>query len=331
MIACADVEVKMNRKYDVICLGIICQDIVMTDIPEDALQRDAVVAKDIIFTSGGDANNQAVTLARLGSKTALLLKIGSDSISNSVYDELEKEPLDLSLIIRDEKAKITLSICMVKQNGERSFLVGKGSEDCFLTLDDINLNLLKETKAITVGSLFALKDLDRGGISTIFQKAREFDTITICDMTIDMMGIGPEAIMDVYPYTDYMMPSLEEAHYVTGETDPDKIADTLLSYGVKTVILKMGSEGCFVKNKDVRFFCDPYDIKPLDTTGCGDNFLAGFTHYIVQGRSLEEAIQFASATGALNATGIGAHLTVYKEAQVLEFMKTHKQVALNRN
>lgn len=320
----------MNRKYDVICLGMICQDIVMIDIPEDALQRDSVVAKEVIITSGGDANNQAVTLSRLGSKTAPLLKMGRDSISNSVYDELEKEPLDLSLIIRDEKAKITMTVCVIKPNGERSFLVGKGSENCFLTMEDIDLNLLKETKAITVGSLFTLKDLDRGGISKIFQKAREFGTITICDMAIDMMGIGPDAVMDVYPYTDYMMPSLEEAHYVTGEIDPDKIADALLSYGVKTVILKMGSEGCFVKNKDIRFYCDPYDIKPLDTTGCGDNFLAGFTHYLIQGRSLKEAIQFASATGALNATGIGAHLTVYGEAQVLDFMSTHRQVTLKR-
>lgn len=320
----------MNRKYDVICLGIICQDIVMTDIPEDALRHDSIIAKKVIVTSGGDATNQAVTLSRLGSKTALLLKMGLDSISNSVYDELSKEPLDLSLIIREEKAKITLSVCVIKPNGERTFLVGKGSENCFLTMEDINLNLLKETKAITIGSLFTLKDLDCGGISKIFQKAREYGTITICDMAIDMMKIGPGAVMDVYPYTDYMMPSLEEAHYVTGETDPDKIADTLLSNGVKTVILKMGAEGCFVKNKEVRFFCDPYDINPVDTTGCGDNFLAGFTHYIIQGKSLKDAIQFACATGALNAMGLGAHLTVHSEEQVLEFMRTHKQVSLNR-
>lgn len=321
----------MDRKYDVICLGFVCQDVVMTGIRADALQHDSTVANEVIFTSGGDANNQAVTLARLGSKTALLAKLGTDAVSNSIYEEWKKENLDLSLIIRDDKAKINFCVCAIMPSGERSFLVGKGNKASSLTLNDINTDILKETKAITVGSLFTLMDLDGEGIAEIFRRAREYNTITICDMATDMMGIGPDAIKGVCPYTDYMMPSLEEATYVTGETDPDKIADKLLSYGVKTVILKLGGEGCFVKNKDLRFFFDPYDIKPVDTTGCGDNFLAAFTHYIVKGKSLYEAIEFASATGALNATGFGAHLTVKSEAQVLEFMKTHKQVKLNRD
>ena len=62
----------------------------------------------------------------------------------------------------------------------------------------------------------------------------------------------------VYPYTDYLMPSYDEAIYVTGEKDPDKIADYFLDAGVKNVVLKLGGEGCFFKNREKRFFTDPF-------------------------------------------------------------------------
>ena len=61
----------MCKKYDVICIGFIVQDIVMSNIPYDALTRDTSVADEGLITSGGDAANQAVTLSYLGSHTAL--------------------------------------------------------------------------------------------------------------------------------------------------------------------------------------------------------------------------------------------------------------------
>ncbi|WP_343210113.1 carbohydrate kinase family protein [Anaerolentibacter hominis] len=319
----------MERQYDVISIGFIAQDILMTNIPKDALERDASTADQVIFSSGGDANNEAVTLARLGDKAALLVKIGTDTVGNTIYDGLSEEPLDLSLIIRDDRARMPLAICVIQPDGNRSFLLGMG-KDYFLTLEDVDLSLVQKARAITVGSLFSLERLDHGGITAIFKEARKYGTITIADMTADLKKIGPEAISDVYPYTDFMMPSLEEATYVTGETDPDKIADWFLAAGVKNVVLKLGGDGCFVKNAQERFYTDPFQIEPVDTTGCGDNFVAGFTHCLIRGKSLRECADFACGVGALNALGIGAHLTVKSEQHVLDFMNSTPRAALNR-
>lgn len=320
----------MNKKYDVICIGCIDQDIVISNIPYDALTRDTSVADDGFITSGGDAANQAVNLSYLGSKTALLVRLGTDTVGNTVYSGLENDPLDLSLIIRDDRAVTMLSIVVIKPDGERSFLVKPGNEYFHLKSQDVSDEALSQTRAITIGSLFCLPGLDGPGVADILERAHKYDVTTICDITYDLNHIGPDAQRCVYPHVDYMIPSMEEALYTTGETDPDKIADIFLSWGVKNVLLKLGSKGCFFKNSTERFFSDPYQITTVDTTGCGDSFVAAFTHALLKGWSHEKCADFACATGALNATGLGAHLTIKSEQQVLDFMASTPKIAVER-
>ena len=320
----------MSRSYDAVCIGFIVQDIMITDIPEDALTRDTTIGGTAMVTSGGDAGNEAITLGNLGSKTALLTKIGTDSIGNSIQAIVEQEPVDTSLIIRDECAEMMMAIVVIKPNGDRSFLVKQGNTAYYLKPDDISDNVLKNTRAITIGSLFCLPGLDGPGIANVLRRAQHFGTLTICDMTHDSCKIGPHAMDCVYPHVDYMMPSMEEAYYVTGETDPDLIADYFLSQGVKNVVLKLGGDGCFFKNNSQRFFSDPYVVKAIDTTGCGDNFLGGFTHALLKGWDMEHCCDFACAVGALNATRLGAHHVIKSEQQVLDFMKSTPQKHLIR-
>lgn len=311
----------MSKKYDAVCIGFIVQDIIVTDIPKDALSKDTSVAKEAMITSGGDAGNEAVTLAHLGNRTAPLVKIGRDAIGNSIYAGLEHEPVDLSLIIRDDKAEMMMAIVVIQPDGERSFLVKRGNRHYQLLPEEIPEEALQEARAVTVGSLFCLPGLDGAPIAGILKRARSYGAITLCDMSHDLDRIGPEAQLPVYPHVDYMVPSLEEALYVTGETDPDKVADYFLSHGAGNVVLKLGAEGCFFKNHEKRFFTDPYVVTAIDTTGCGDNFLGGFTHALLKGWPVEKCTEFACAVGAINATGLGAHHTVKSEQQVLSFME----------
>ena len=320
----------MNKPFDVICLGAITQDIIFTGIPSDTMSRDTSVAQQAFLTSGGDAGNEAVTLGRLGSKTALLVKIGLDSIGNSIYSTLENEPVDRSLIIREEKAETMMAAVLIQPNGNRSFIVKKGNKHVYLTPEEISNEILSMTRAITVGSLFCLPGLDGTGISDVLKRAKALELITFCDMTYDLNQIGPRSMDSVYPYVDYMAPSLEEAVYTTGHSTPDQIADFYLSLGVKNVILKLGADGCFVRNAKTRFFSDPYCITPIDTTGCGDSFLGAFTHAVLKGWDLRSAADFACAAGALNATGIGAHHTIKSEQHVLNFMSRTKKRKLIR-
>lgn len=320
----------MSKKYDAVCIGFVVQDILMTDVPKDALSRDTSVASSATVTSGGDAANEAVTLGRLGSHTGLLVKLGTDSIGKSIYSTLEDEPIDLSLLIRDDEAQMILAIVMIQPDGERSFVIRKANEKSYLTAAEVSDEVLKNTRAVTVGSLYCIPGLDGEPIADVLKRAQSYGAITICDMTYDQLNIGPKAQEASYPHLDYIMPSMEEATYVTGETEPDRIADYFLARGVKNVVLKLGSKGCFFKNAEKSFYSDPYDVKAVDTTGCGDCCLGGFTHALLKGWPIEKCVDFACAVGAINATGVGAHHTVQSEEHVLSFMETTPHRVINR-
>ena len=149
-------------------------------------------------------------------------------------------------------------------------------------------------------------------------------------MTYDMHKIGARSFDKLYPAIDYLMPSYDEAVFVTGEMEPDKIADVFLKAGVGNVVLKLGDQGCFFKNAEERFYTDPYSVKPVDTTGCGDNFVAGFVHELLKGMPHKVCTEFACGIGGLNSLGLGAHRTVQSEMHVEEFMKKTEKVKYDR-
>lgn len=313
-----------KREFDVICIGFAAQDIVMTGIPENALEQDSVSAREVLVTSGGDANNQAVILGRLGSRTALLAKLGTDIVSDSIYWELQQEKTDLSLIQRKQDVCNLLAVCVCRDDGQRSFLLHRG-KGYHWSSGEIPNGLLARTRAISLGSLFNLGELDIGGAENLFKRAKEENVITIADMTADIEHIGPDKIQGIYPFTDYLLPSFREAAYITGEKSPERMAEFFLNRGVKNVAVKLGEKGCYFKNLKEEFYMQSFRVPVVDTTGCGDNFVAGFIHQILKGKSMKEAAEFACAAGAINATVPGAHHAVISEKQVLELINKMKR------
>ena len=78
-------------------------------------------------------------------------------------------------------------------------------------------------------------------------------------------------------------------------------------------------------NRNKNFYADPFEVTPVDTTGCGDNFTAGFIHAYLKGMTDEACLQFASAAGALNSLGLGASSYIRSEEMVLEFIRKTRQ------
>lgn len=320
-----------SKKYDVICIGQAVQDILLQNIPKDIFlsETDTHQVDSLIITAGGDAVNEAVVLARLGDRASIVARLDNKVTGDIIYRELQNEHVDVSLLARKDNCENFISLIFIHPDGNHSFIVSPGN-DYALHRTDVDFDIFRQTRAVSAASLLSLGELDTNGIEEIFKIAKEAGAYTFADANFDLKHIGPDAVKSVYPFTDYFMPSLDEAVYLSGEKKTEDIADWFLRQGVSNVILKLGERGSFFKNASESFYMDPYVVSPVDTTGCGDNFVAAFIHSVLKGLSHRECMEFANGAGALNSKGIGAHFHIRSESQVWDFMRTASKLHIER-
>src|SRR5262249_3958586 len=88
--------------------------------------------------------------------------------------------------------------------------------------------------------------------------------------------------------------------------EPKDVASALRDFGVKTVGLKLGCEGCYVVSAEGEVAAPTFTISPVDGTGSGDAWDAGFLCGVLNRWDIERTALFANAVGALCVTGLGA-------------------------
>ena len=92
-------------------------------------------------------------------------------------------------------------------------------------------------------------------------------------------------------------------------------------YKINVVLITRGDAGVFAFDKRERAFYDSgYQIKVEDNIGSGIAFCAGFLHYYLNGKSIQDSLNFGNAAGALNTTKRGA-TEYFNKKDVLSFMK----------
>ncbi|MDR1827423.1 MAG: sugar kinase [Methylobacteriaceae bacterium] len=133
-------------------------------------------------------------------------------------------------------------------------------------------------------------------------------------------------INDLASRADIVLPGFGEAVTLTGSEDLDTQADFYLNSGAKTVIIKTGAKGAFVKTIHESFTMPAYKVeKIVDTVGAGDGFAVGVVSALLEGFSLKDAVQRGAAIGALAIMSPGDNDGLPTVAGLKAFMESHKQ------
>lgn len=308
----------------VLCIGSVTCDIIVQTV--DSLPPPGVLQSvdRITLHVGGCAANAAIDLAKLGVPVSLSCKVGRDIYGDFVKSSAKEWGVNTQGIVFDEVNSTTLSVVCVGSDGERSFLYQPGSAAAF-TKDDIAEELLQSHDIVFVAGAMLLSSFDGKPCAQVLQKAQAMGKYTIMDTAWDFDDVWMPKIVDTMPYLDLFMPSYDEAVKLTGKTEPDDIADSLFSLGVKNVIIKLGKKGAYICPKgQERVLLPTYsDIKPVDTTGAGDSFCAGFITGLAQNWDYIASGRFANAVGTHCIMEVGASTGIKSIAEILDFMNSH--------
>jgi sugar/nucleoside kinase (ribokinase family) len=257
--------------------------------------------------------------AKLGLETGILCSLGEDDAGDMIIGALRRCGVDTARVLRSSEHQTPVTTMFVHEDGTRRSITNSAHRYNFHPENAVSR--FSDARALILGSLFRAPFDDPAVVLTVLRAAKEAGQLVFADtkmpnfrfLTLDDLG-------DSLPLIDYITPNEDEARYYSGKETPEEMADAFLSRGVRSVIIKLGSRGCFFKNREGSFSLPACEIRAVDATGAGDNFVAGFASEILRGASNADALRFANACGAICTTAVGAGTALRDREQVLRFL-----------
>ncbi len=236
---------------------------------------------------GGDVLNVSIALARLGHRPAFLTALGSDQWSADLMAAWQEEGIDTSLIARHPQRVPGLYGVTVDSTGERSFtywrqasaardlfalpetqtLLDEAGEADLLFLSGITLSLYDADGRAAILAL--AKGLRARGGDVVFDgnyRRRGWQDVAEARAAFDALA----------PAVSIALPTCEDETVVYGDTTPEAIAARWHAAGAREVVVKLGADGAYVAAAGDAFIVPTQAIRPIDTTGAGDAFDAGY-------------------------------------------------------
>jgi 2-dehydro-3-deoxygluconokinase len=264
---------------------------------------------------GGDTLNTAIHLARSGINTAYLTALGTDPFSDGLKEQWAAEGLDTGLVLADPARNPGLYAITTDDAGERSFTYWRSESAArqLFACHDIGAALENaknaDLLAFSLISLAVLPDEGRQALLSLAAMVRDnggivaFDgnyrprlwsdqrTARACrDAAIGIATIG--------------LPTLEDEALLSGEADADAVFQHWQGLGCMETVVKLGPRGCRLANGQI--VAPERVLSPLDTSGAGDAFNAGYLGSRLQGHSPARAAVAAHALAAWTIMRPGA-------------------------
>jgi ribokinase len=310
----------IRLSFDVITIGNIVSDFVAAPVKRMPCWGELYsIEKPINMNIGGNAAIFSVCASQLGLHTGLIGKIGDDEIGKMLLTKLSASSVDVSGVKISTQKPTSVTLAIANEQGDRSFFHHFGANSD-LSIKDINIQYFNDTKALLLCSYFIMPGLDGKPAKKILQTAKDNNLITFFDVAWDPSGRWK--VKDILDNVDVFIPNEDEITSITHKSSISDAVKDILASGVDTVVVKLGSKGCYIKNKKgKKVRLDAYKVNAIDATGAGDSFNAGFVYGILNGWDLEKTGRFANAAGALSVTKLGGATAAPKIEEVEEFMK----------
>jgi len=312
-----------EKQFDYVSMGFYTFDCLgwpFTAIPPGG---GCYLIDELTLAVSGAAGVAAIAAAKMGLKTLAVGGVGEDLMGDWVMERLRHFRVDSSMMQHRPGWKTSSSIVTTRADGSRPALHMKGATGNFV-VEEGDFARITDAKVFHLGGVGLMDAMDGERNAKLMKFAKDQG----CTTTVDIFAGSADDLPDVaavLPWTDYFMPSIEEARALSGLEDIEDCTRFFHDKGVACCVFTLGGDGAYYSHADgTRFKIPAYEIDVKCTCGCGDAFDAGYAVALVKGMDPETAVRFAQATSALNATGLGSQAGVQDFEHTWNFMQTTK-------
>jgi sugar/nucleoside kinase (ribokinase family) len=302
---------ELERALDILVLGELNPDIVVADQdPRPGFGQVERIVESITMVVGSSSAIFACGAARLDLSIAFVGVVGDDTFGRFMLEALADAGVDVSGCRVDADHPTGASVILTSGR-DRAILTAIGTI-ASLEVDDVPSELMARARHLHAGSFF-LQTTSRDRLPETFRAARERGQTTSFDTNWDPEERWGGGVRGMLAAADVFFPNELEARRIAGVDDVEAAARELSRIGGEgrtdggpLIAVKLGPEGALACRSEGPVVRVPaYPISPIDTTGAGDSFDAGFLRAWLDGASPEEALRYGVVCGALSTTGIG--------------------------
>lgn len=268
---------------------------------------ETVLGDSLLFTPGGKGANQACAAAKLCGDASVLGCVGDDDFGRLQKKSLEKAGVDVTHLKIDAQRPTGTAIIFVNEEGNNSIVVIPGANQ------GCDVAYLKENDSLFQSSSILLLQMEipLESIYYSIRRAHELGKRVILNPA-PAPGSLPD---DIWGMLEYITPNETELERLSGRPvytveDMLSAAQTLLSRGVKNVMVTIGKRGVLLVNAAGAVIHPTTDLKPVDTTAAGDTMNGAFLVALSEGKSEEEAIRFGNVASSISVTRKGAQESI---------------------
>jgi sugar/nucleoside kinase (ribokinase family) len=277
---------------------------VMTDVivqPEGPVLRGSDRRASITVQPGGSAANQAAWLAHYGAAVDFAARVGAADIEGETarFKEIGVTPH----LVGDLNRETGRLIALIDADGERSFLTDRGANEA-LEARDISDALIASASHISLSGYSFFAPSPRAAVLDVMRRVGD-KPISVDPASAEFLReVGADNFLAWTQGAAILFPNEEEAAVLAGSADPETQCARLATH-YPLVVIKRGAAGAEAAQGARRWRIKAAKTEPVDTTGAGDAFVAGFLAARLTGADIPIALGRAAAAGAVASTIVG--------------------------
>jgi sugar/nucleoside kinase (ribokinase family) len=280
---------------------------------------EKIPVKNLEFTIGGNAANNAVGVTRLGVKAMIVLTLGADTIGDLIVEKLIKERVDTTYVIRQPVTFSNYST-VINYAGERTIFSYHAPRSYEFP---VQLPLSPWVYLTSMGESF------RPFYNHLTDWLKKNPAVRLAfNPGSWQVKTGKEGLKEILARCDLIFVNREEAEKFTGITDSagkeKELLKSLAGLGPKICVVTDGSNGSLVYDQTRFLKAGVLPVDAFERTGAGDAYGSGFLAAVVKGRPLQEALLWGTVNSASVIGYVGAQRGLLRPPEMSEWIERAK-------